>query len=425
MARSIRDAKLETRNARSKLPSQKEPYWRLIAQGCHIGYYKGSKSATWVARYRNLQGKYVKTKIGVTDDIRDADGVSILDFNQAQKLAREWYEQQANKDLGLDHTGPYTVDQAIEDYLEWYKAHRKSLRSVQYSMNSFVLPEFSGLEVSHLTPSRLRKWHHKLAATPARKRTRTGSKQQFRAMPENDPEILRKRKATANRILTVFKAALNHAFREGKVQSDDAWRRVKPFAKVDAPRIQYLSEEEIVRLVNACPSDFRKLVKGALFTGCRYSELGRMQVMDFNTDGGTVQIRESKSGKPRHVVLTDEGQEFFHQITAGRAGDETIFLKESGGKWLKSHQLRPLKDACENGNIKPAISFHILRHTHASHLAMNGVPMAVIAAQLGHSDTRTVERHYAHLAPSYIADTIRAHFPKLGITEKSNVTRIA
>ena len=46
---------------------------------------------------------------------------------------------------------------------------------------------------------------------------------------------------------------------------------------------------------------------------------------------------------------------------------------------------------------------------------MNGVPMGVIAAQLGHADTRMTEKHYAHLAPSYIAETIRAHFPPLDL----------
>jgi integrase len=44
---------------------------------------------------------------------------------------------------------------------------------------------------------------------------------------------------------------------------------------------------------------------------------------------------------------------------------------------------------------------------------MRGVPLNVIAAQLGHSDTRITEKHYAHLAPSYVADTIRAHFPTI------------
>jgi hypothetical protein len=49
---------------------------------------------------------------------------------------------------------------------------------------------------------------------------------------------------------------------------------------------------------------------------------------------------------------------------------------------------------------------------HGSHLAMKGVPMGVIAAQLGHADTRMTEKHYAHLAPNYIAQTIRANFPR-------------
>jgi hypothetical protein len=55
---------------------------------------------------------------------------------------------------------------------------------------------------------------------------------------------------------------------------------------------------------------------------------------------------------------------------------------------------------------------------------MRGVPMGVIAEQLGHADTRMTEKHYAHLAPSYVADTIRAHFPTLGIAEESTVTLI-
>jgi integrase len=53
-------------------------------------------------------------------------------------------------------------------------------------------------------------------------------------------------------------------------------------------------------------------------------------------------------------------------------------------------------EACKHAKIKPAISFHVLRHTHGSALAMRGIPMAVIAEQLGHADTRMTEKHYAH-----------------------------
>ena len=55
---------------------------------------------------------------------------------------------------------------------------------------------------------------------------------------------------------------------------------------------------------------------------------------------------------------------------------------------------------------------------------MKGVGLGVIAAQLGHADTRMTEKHYAHLAPSYVADTIRAQFPALGIVGDTAVTSI-
>jgi integrase len=133
------------------------------------------------------------------------------------------------------------------------------------------------------------------------------------------------------------------------------------------------------------------------------------------------QVRESKAGKPRHVALTDEGRGVFATLAAGKLGDDPIFTRADGGRWGKSHQLRPMLEGCKRAKIKPAVSFHVLRHTYGSTLAMRGVPMGVIAEQLGHADTRMTEKHYAHLAPSYVADTIRTHFPTLGIAGESNV----
>ena len=47
--------------------------------------------------------------------------------------------------------------------------------------------------------------------------------------------------------------------------------------------------------------------------------------------------------------------------------------------------------------------------------------MAVIADQLAHAETGMTERHHAHLSPSYVAETIRTHFPKPGIVPKGNI----
>ena len=121
------------------------------------------------------------------------------------------------------------------------------------------------------------------------------------------------------------------------------------------------------------------------------------------------------------MVLTEEGLHLFTQCTARRPADERVFQRSDAKPWGASHQQRPLAEAASRAKISPAPTFHILRHTHASLLAMRGVPMGVIAAQLGHRDTRMTEKHYAHLAPNYVAETIRAHFPKLGLAETLNV----
>jgi hypothetical protein len=67
--------------------------------------------------------------------------------------------------------------------------------------------------------------------------------------------------------------------------------------------------------------------------------------------------RGSKAGKPRHVILTDEGQRLFAALTAGRLGDDPIFTRADGGTWGKSHQSRPMLEACQRAKIKRAISF--------------------------------------------------------------------
>jgi integrase len=169
------------------------------------------------------------------------------------------------------------------------------------------------------------------------------------------------------------------------------------------------------------PLDRRALVAAALLTGCRYGELAAMIVDDFNPDAGTLRVRISKGGKPRHVVLTQEGRDFAAGIAAGKPGSARLLTRGNGRPWGKSEQQRPLLAACTAARIDPPVNFHGLRHTYASRLAMKGVPLAVIAAQLGHSDTRMVEKHYGHLAPSYVAETVRAAFGSLGIVESPNV----
>jgi integrase len=56
--------------------------------------------------------------------------------------------------------------------------------------------------------------------------------------------------------------------------------------------------------------------------------------------------------------------------------------------------------------IQPAIAFHELRHTYASHLAQAGVDLLTISKLLGHADTRMTSTHYAHLADKTLAAAV-------------------
>jgi integrase len=156
-------------------------------------------------------------------------------------------------------------------------------------------------------------------------------------------------------------------------------------------------------------------------TGARYGELSAMTAGDFELTGGTIYIPRSKSGKARHIHLSDEGKRFFKNAVAGKTSGQILFLRSDGEPWKHAQQARFMKDACTAAKISPAIGFHILRHSYASRLAMRGVPMQVIAAQLGHSDTRMTEKHYAHLAPSHISMIVREQFGSLGIVPKGNI----
>lgn len=422
MARTLRDSKLETRAARERLEPRGKPYWRELEPGCHLGYRRlRGKPGRWCARHYAGQQTYQVETIATADDFSDADGVAILSYRQAQAKARERMVARAHHAAGK--RGPLTVRDAVEAYLEFLDTHRKSGYDARHRANAFILPHLGEIEVQALTTTRLRRWHAALALAPARLRTKRDGQQQYRE-PDGSADGVRRRQATANRTLATLKAALNFAWREGNTPSDGAWRRVTPFKGVDAARVRYLTVAEGQRLVNATTGEFRRLVQAALMTGCRYGELCRLTVDDFDAKAGTLRVQQSKSGKSRHVVLSDEGAALFGRWCAGRAADALLFTNDDGGPWGRSHQAKRMREACQRARILPPVSFHCTRHTYASHAVMNGAPLLVVARNLGHADTKMVERHYGHLAPSYVADAIRAAAPRFGFKPDKKIAAL-
>src|SRR5262249_19859005 len=376
MARRVNDKRMDSREARKRVKIRGKPYYRAIERGLHLGYRRlgDGQAGTWVARHYVGEQSYEVTRIGTADDNSDADGVAALDFWQAQEAARKAMVERAHRAHGKH--GPITVGDAMDEYLRFLDGNRKSGADARYRDRALIRPALGDVQVVKLTADQLRRWMAQMARTPARMRTREGLKQQYAALDTDDAK--RARKVSANRTLITLKAALNRAFREGKVPSNAEWSRVEKFENVDTARIRYLSVAEAKRLINACDPDFRLLVQAALETGCRLGELVALQVHDFNPDSGTLAIRQSKSGKSRHVVLTEEGSAFFRQLCAGRPGSTTMLLRADGESWGRAQQTPLMASACDRAKITPAINFHGLRHTWASLAVMAGMPLMVV-----------------------------------------------
>jgi integrase len=425
MARRLRDSTLDSREARRKLKPRGEPYYRSVEKGIHLGYRRRDGAAgTWLIRHFNGTA-YNADRLASADDLSDADGIAVLSYWQAVDAVRKRMAEQGR--AITESVRRLSVVDVMDAYVALLESEGRSthtIRDVRYRDHALIRPALGKLIVADLTADRLRRWRDDLVKAAPRLRTKDGEKQKHRRTAGGGEDATRARRSTANRTWTILRAALNHAFNDGKIASDHAWRKVKPFKKVDGARVRYLTVAEAKRLINACESDFRLLVRAALCTGCRYGELTRLVVSDFNPDVGTVGVRESKSGKPRHVVLTAEGRAFFAELTAGRSGDEVLLRKADGSAWQKSHQFRPMAEAVKRAKIKPKINFHGLRHSWASLSIMAGVPALVVARNLGHSDGRMVERFYGHLSPSYIADAIRAGAPQFGFRPDQKVAAL-
>jgi integrase len=175
------------------------------------------------------------------------------------------------------------------------------------------------IAVAGLTREQITKWRNDMAARPRLVRGKRGQESHQLDVPTG-ADAIRRRRATVSGVLAILKAALNHAFKDGKTDADSAWRAVK--SRGETPRVRHFSVDECRRLINAAHGPFRDLVSAGLFSGCRYGELCALRVRDFNSDSGTLAVEKSKSGKARHVVLNEEGQSFFRQLTAGRHGEK-------------------------------------------------------------------------------------------------------
>jgi integrase len=357
-----------------------------------------------VARYYDPLGrkKQQYKPIVSAADFADANGVTVLSYTQAQAAARKWFEDVHGEETG-ETVGPVTVRQAVAEYLEdRRRAGTKTARRMEWDFNAHILPDLGDVALSRMNRKRIKDWMWALAGSGKRRR---GGKVD---PPPGDDAAKLARKSTANRIWTMLRAALNLASEAHGIKP--IWEDVKAFGGADSARARFLNEKDSSALAEACtPPDFRRLVEAALHTGAREGELARATVGDF--DGARLWIAPGKTGKGRWIVLEDSARPWFAGLCLDKETGDPLFPRETTGTkrcdyWQSKAVMMALRSACEKADITPLL-FHELRHTYASRLVNRGVPLVFIAAQLGHANTRMVEKHYGHLCDAARERAIR------------------
>ena len=194
----------------------------------------------------------------------------------------------------------------------------------------------------------------------------------------------------------------------------------KPKAHIDATEFRYLqTEEELQRFLKAAGeagADVLALYATAVYTGMRLGELAALRWTDINWNGRLIAVQRShegltKSGRMRRVPILDPLLPILREWRM-RNPSHLVFPNRDGEQHEPSarifqERLHDVLDAAgferpTEGRYRHAINFHSLRHTFASHWAMNGGDMFRLQKALGHQSIQMTMR-YAHLQPDAFA----------------------
>ncbi len=257
------------------------------------------------------------------------------------------------------------------------------------------LPSFGDRLVAELTRSQIERWRDGLVRST------------------DDAEQRRRSQDTANRVLTIVKAMLNHAVGDPAhgLTDDTAWRLVKPFQRVARARVVHFQAGQVRRLIAAAEDlAFRNLLTAGFLTGARYGELAACQVRHFDPSG-SLHVPSGKTG-PRTVILQPDAMRFFSTLVAGRSGEAPLIARADGTAWAASHQLRPMKRALTVAELDPSGTFYALRHSYISRAIEGGVPLNIVAENCGTS-VRMIENTYAKMLATKRREFIDRGAPSL------------
>ena len=185
--------------------------------------------------------------------------------------------------------------------------------------------------------------------------------------------------------------------------------RVPKIVWLDVPKpdVDFLDFDESDRVVESCEERWRPLLITALKTGMRLGELAALRHGDVDLVRGQLRVIRAatrgivstpKGGRSRTIPMSDGLVEVLTaHMRRSKLRGELVFSTDAGEILTRDRVKRVIPRACRLAGLRE-VGWHVMRHTFASHLAMQGVPLKVIQELLGHA-TLEMTMRYAHLAP--------------------------
>lgn len=195
--------------------------------------------------------------------------------------------------------------------------------------------------------------------------------------------------ATVHREMNTVKNMFKIALRRGIINEDPCLYVKKP--QEPPGRVRYLAKEEIPLLLNECkkiPYLYLFVVIG-LNTGMRKSEILGLKWSDIDFENKLIHLEKTKNRERADILINSTTEEALKTYQKENGFNDKIFPVKELKKSFKG-----AKDRAGITNFR----IHDLRHTFASYLVMNNIPLSVVKELMRHKSFKMTLR-YAHLSP--------------------------
>lgn len=301
-----------------------------------------------------------------------------------------------------------TCTRAFAEYIEHVSSHaqRGTIEKYERMWARYIEPTFGLWPIASITRRMVEKWVTHMRTIP-----KESSEDEF---------LSGKTIANAHGLLS---AVLSLQVQRGTLDVNLAKGvRLPQAQKTKAP--VFLTPIQRQALIASTRKDFRPLIRLLLATGMRWSEATALQWQDFSFSAPIVKVSVTKAWKKQrggYVMGPPKTPKSVRQIpipttlaleleeaSKGCAPTEFAFQGPSGkikDAWFRTHIWDPALKAAQ---IYPTPRIHDLRHTYASMLLAEGVPIHFVQSMLGHESIQTTVNVYGHLAPGADEATVEA-----------------